>query len=558
MDNKLNEGELLVNRVKLLMGYDMSKTLNENTQYIFEQPDSRFENPQTKEILARGEQQILQRSAEEKSKKYPNWCKYPDKALGIPKNPEGVEGEDAILVDKETGKRFCYYPSPSNQKMGDINSVPIPEDSKIYFWDIEGISDTVNKFVKKHPKEDKKLLISNLSKVFPIGSVRQFSIGDEVYIGYVIKTEGTNLWRFGYYRNLKTKEPYTPPEWVDKRSDYQRFVDDYGFAIQIAAALGTAIAGMLTGGAAWVLYAEIALEAGLGAAVGFRELEKGENVSAALSFITGALPMLKLSKMFRGIPEGVFTELSEKLSKAGLTKSSNVEDYVKFYNGLSESEQLVMSKLLTQDEVTKNLLLKELKTAVSDDLPKIIIKELKNMVKSKPELLKSISFFNKLWARELSTNAFFILLGILVNAAWGDVLNSEDLEKLKGVYINIPEELQKEMAFNLLSNDAEVLKKLPQTESVKKIETFTKLNKKGKSWGKYYNTVMKDSIQEAGGVYTELPEDENKAVDNKKGSLEDEKKLRKEGFIPESELKNENTVYDYTQVNGVNWFKIKR
>jgi hypothetical protein len=49
--------------------------------------------------------------------------------------------------------------SLKNQKMGDINSVPIPEDSKIYFWDIEGISDTVNKFVKKHPKEDKKILI---------------------------------------------------------------------------------------------------------------------------------------------------------------------------------------------------------------------------------------------------------------------------------------------------------------------------------------------------------------------------------------------------------------
>jgi hypothetical protein len=69
---------------------------------------------------------------------------------------------------------------------------------------------------------------------------------------------------------------------------------------------------------------------------------------------------------------------------------------------------------------------------------------------------------------------------------------------------------------------------------------------------------MKDSIQEAGGVYTELPEDVNKPVDNKKGSLEDEKKLRKEGFIPESELKNEQTVYDYTKLNGVDWFKIKR
>ena len=558
MDNKLNEGEVLVNRVKLLMGYDMSKTLNENTQHIFEQPDSRFLNQDTKDILKKGEEQLKQKQAQEELEKYPNWCKYPDKALGIPKNPAGAEGEDAILIDKKTGKRFCYYPSPSNKKMGEISSIPIPEDSPIAFWDVEGISDTVNKFSKDYPKDDKKLLISNLSKVLPIGTVRQFVVGEENYLGYLSRTEGDVLWRFGYYRNSKTKAPYTPPEWVDERSDYQRFVDEYGFAIQITAAVATAIAGLLTGGAAWVLYAEIVIEGGLGLAVGLRELEKGENVSAALSFITGALPMLKLSKMFRGIPNEVFAELSEKLSKAGLTKSSNVEDYVKFYNGLSESEQLVMSKLLTQDEVTRNLLLKELKTAVSDDLPKIIIKELKNMVKTNPELLKSISFFNKLWARELSTNAFFILLGILVNAAWGDVLNSEDLEKLKGVYINIPEELQKEMAFNLLSNDAEVLKKLPQTKTFNSIKTFAKLEEKGKSWGKYVNTVMKDSIQKANGVYTELPDDKHIAVDTKKGSLEDEKKLREEGFIPESELKDGQNFYDLTILNDVYWYKIKR
>jgi hypothetical protein len=217
-----------------------------------------------------------------------------------------------------------------------------------------------------------------------------------------------------------------------------------------------------------------------------------------------------------------------------------------------------MSKLLTQDEVTRNLLLKELKTAVSDDLPKIIIKEFKNMVKSKPELLKNIAFFDKLWARELSANAFFILLGILVNAAWGDVLNSEDLEKLKGVYINIPKELQKEMAFNLLSNDAEVLKKLPQTKSFNSIKTFTKLEEKGKSWGKYYNTVMKDSIEQAKGVWTELPDDKHIAVDNKKGGLEKEKKLREEGFIPESELKDGQSYYDFTKLNDVYWYKIKQ
>jgi hypothetical protein len=555
MDNKLNEGEVLVNRVKLLMGYDMSKTLNENTQNIFEQPESRGLSPEQIQYQYRQKQEEQRK---EELKKYPNWCKYPDKALGIPKNPEGAEGEDAILIDKKTGKRFCFYPSPSNKKNGEIQSIPIPEDSEIIWQDVPYISDFADYLSNKYPKEDKELIITNLSKILPIGTVKGFWVGETYYTLYITRESGSQFWKFSYYRDSKTKKEYETPKWVDKRSDYQRFVDDYGFAIQIAAALGTAIAGMLTGGAAWVLYAEIALEAGLGAAVGFRELEKGENVSAALSFITGALPMLKLSKMFRGIPEGVFTELSKKLSKAGLTKSSNVDDYVKFYNSLSESEQMVMSKLLSQDEVTRNLLLKELKTTVSEGLPKIIIKELENMVKSKPELLKSISFFNKLWARELSTNAFFILLGILVNAAWGDVLNSEDLEKLKGVYINIPEELQKEIAFNLLSNDAEVLKKLPQTKSFNSIKTFTKLDKKSKAWGEYVNTVMKDSIQKANGVYTELPDDKHIAVDNKKGSIEDEQKLRKEGFIPISELKNEDTVYNYTQLNGVDWFKIKK
>ena len=556
MNDKFTLGVESLNRIKYIMEYDSNKTsvenlISEQTAYTnsLERADA---DPFKKDA------EIMVRRAEEKAKQYPNWCRYPDKALGIPKNPEGAEGEDAILIDKKTGKRFCYYPSPSNQKMGEISSIPIPEDSPIAFWDVEGISDTVNKFSKDYPKDDKKLLISNLSKVLPIGTVRQFVVGEENYLGYLSRTEGDVLWRFGYYRNFKTKAPYTPPEWVDERSDYQRFVDDYGFAIQITAALATAAAGFFTGGAAWVLYAEIVIEIGVGAAVGFREIEKGENVSAALSFITGVLPMLKLSKMFRGIPNEVFAELSEKLSKAGLTKSSNVEDYVKFYNGLSESEQIIMNKLLRQDDVTKNLLLKELKTSLSDDLPKIMIKEFENMIKTNPELLKSISFFNRLWVRELSTNALFVLLGITVNAAWGDVLNSEDLEKLKGIYQNIPEELQKEMAFNLFSNDAEVLKKLPQTESVKKIESFTNLNKKGKSWGKYYNTVMKDSIQEAGGVYKELPEDENKSADNKKGSVEDEKKLRKEGFIPFSELKNEQTVYDYTKLNGVDWFKVNR
>lgn len=492
MDNQLNEGQLLISRVKLLMGYDMSKTLNENVQTILEQPDSRFDTQTTKDIIKKGEEQLKQRQAQEESNKYPNWCKYPDKTLPYPKNPEGAEGDDAIL--KTTGgTRFCLYQSPSRTQEGKIESIPIPENSEIVFWSIPEISRFVDLLTKKYPKTDKELTISNLSAILPVDTVQGFYVGDDYYSSYITRKSDTNIWKFGYYRNSKTKKPYTPPEWVDERSDYQRFVDDYGFAIQIAAALGTAIAGMLTGGAAWVLYAEILIEGGLGLAVGLRDLEKGDNVSSALSFITGFLPMLKLSKVFRGIPNGVFTELSEKLSKAGLTDSSNVNDYVKFYNGLSEPEKMVMSKLLSQDEITRNALLKELKTTISNDLPKLIIKEFRDMIKKNPELLKDIKFFEKLWVRELSTNLSVGVIALLTELGFGDQLNNKD-EKLDGVYQKIPKSLQKELSYNLLNNPkfaGKIVDNVSEKVNKQYLDELT-------------HSDIKDSVESTGGNYTEI------------------------------------------------------
>ena len=472
---------------------------------------------------------------------YPNYCSYPENAILPAKNSAGVSGEEALI------KGFCFY----------LPGIYLPVDSKITFWDIPAISRAVDKHLLKHPEENKETIIQNFTKVFPIGSVFSFYIKNEKYNPWITLPEGSLSWKImGWYRKGDNK-PYQQPKWIDERNEYQRFIDDYGFAIQISAAVATAVAGALTGGAAWVLTAEILVEAGLGIVVGLRELEKGENVSATLSFITGFLPMLKLSKYFRGIPESEFTLLSKNLAGAGLTKSSTVEDYVKFYNSLPESQQKILSKLLTQDETTRNLILKDLKTAMSEELPELIIKEFKGLAKANPELLKSIPFFEKLWVRELSTNSFFIVLGIIVNAAFGDILNAEDLEKLKGFYSEVPEQLKKEVAYNLISN-AEVLPKLTTTESFKKIEGIAKLDKKGGAWALWFNTRFKDSIQEAGGKYTELPDNKEKGIQNKSGNRRDEKELRKLGFIPSDELTDEQEVDNFTQLNGVDWFKIKK
>ena len=524
----------------------MNKTATENVLYeqtqnnknsfsLQNQPSGK--KPTNTKGMIPGFEPIKYYETQEDKPQYPNYCKYPKNTILPPKNSAGLSGEDALI------EGFCYY-SPG---------IFIPYDSEIEFWDVPLISSFADNISSKY-NENKKTLIQNFSKIFPIGSVSSFNIGGNKYQTWVTKPYGGE-WKFkGYYRKGDRK-PYKQPEWVDERNEYQKFVDSYGFAIQITAALATAVAGAMTGGALWVLYAEILIEGGLGVAIGLREIEKGQNVSAALSFITGVLPLLKISRSFRGIPSEEFTQLSKELKNAGLTSSSDVSKYIEFYNGLTPNQQKIMSKLLSQDDITKNVLLKELKIAMSDELPKLIVKEFKIMVEKNPELLKSISFFEKLWVRELSTNSFFIVLGVLVNTIWGNILNAKDLEKLKGVYSVVPEDLKKEIAFNLMSN-AEILPKLIKTKSFKSIEKFAELDKKADSWSKWFNTKFKDSIQEAEGNYTELPENKDKAVENQVGSTMSEDELRKLGYVQMSELEDNIVVYDYKKINGVDWFKV--
>jgi hypothetical protein len=297
MNDKLDQGIKSLEKIKLFMNYSLNKTLSEN---ITEQ-----ENIKTKSDLMYQEWEKEQRAEKEKNKTaWKKRCRYPDKAMLPPKNKAGVEGKDALIDG------FCYYPAPS--KNG-VSGIYIPEDSEISWWTVEKISYAVDQHLKENPKENRKEFIKNFSQIFPLGTVLSFKVKKSRYGSRITFNKATGLWEFKYFYNKSTNMPYQQPEWVDERTKYQKFVDEYGFAIQMTAALATAIAGMMTGGAAWVLYAEIALEGGLGLAVGLRDMEKGENVGAALSFITGVLPMLKLVKEFTGIPRKAFTELSEEL-----------------------------------------------------------------------------------------------------------------------------------------------------------------------------------------------------------------------------------------------------
>jgi ribosomal protein S17E len=533
--NEIRDKSNYINKIRLLMEYDLKLT---NTENILEQS-----------VIGAPNNGALVPSETEKNvdNEYPKYCDYPDKAILPGSVVEGVSGEDALIDG------FCFYPTPSDNQDGKTKGIFIPSGSKINFYDVPSISTATDFFVKKHPEEKKEKILNQFSAILPIGTVSSFITPNNTrYSTWVTKLNNVvGGWTFKGYYNAD-KKPYVGPKWVDKRNDYQRFIDEHGFALQIGLSLATALAGVFTGGAAWVIYAEIVLEGSLGIAVGLREVEKGENVSAALSFVTGLLPMLKLSKMFRGIPESAFKELSEELAASNLKRTS---DYVSFYNKLTPEKQMIMSKLLKQDDLTKGLIKKEIQSLVSSkELPNIIMKGFQKMVKENPKLLKSIDFFERLWVRELSSNLSAGIIGLLSNVYFDKQLNVQDREKLDSVFSVIPDSLKKELAFNLISN-GEVAKEVinsPQMKSI--IDTASKSY--GKDMAAYVNTKLKEAFEKNGKPYTELPEDSTKPIENKIVPKITEDELRKKGFILYSELKNGQDFYDYIRINNNGWVKI--
>jgi hypothetical protein len=65
MNNKytINEGNDTLKRVRLMMQYQLGKTLNENIEVISEQPDSKFDTPETKSILRKGQEELDKKQA---------------------------------------------------------------------------------------------------------------------------------------------------------------------------------------------------------------------------------------------------------------------------------------------------------------------------------------------------------------------------------------------------------------------------------------------------------------------------------------------------------------
>jgi len=396
---------------------------------------------------------------------YPSNCAYPDKA----KMPPDVNGLPGLI------EGYCYYQTPSGGGMH------FPEDAFIKWADQDTYAKAMSRVLKRarergdfqkytgdtyyqpdgSPWYTEEQVYQDFGKLV-VGAVSNFSLGEDSvrFTGHVRRSSKNPHWRFVGYHSDELGEWYKQPEWVDTRTEYQQFIDEWGLIIQLSLAIVTIV--LTAGGAApaWVFALEVVLEASVGLAVGLRELQKGENVSAGISILTGLLPILKGTKMFNGIKAADLSSLSGKLNKANLTTKTTLKEYLKFYDTLTEGEKTLLTILTKRDEyLTESL--RVLNNV--DDVTKAVILDL---AKNSPEVLKTVPFMKRLWVRELSANVGVGILGWIVNSLWGKQLNDAEKQSIEWVFVKYPE-LQMELIYNIINNPENIGEYTEVTEELK-------------------------------------------------------------------------------------------
>lgn len=159
----------------------------------------------------------------------------------------------------------------------------------------------------------------------------------------------TYLKPVGYFSD--NDEEYETPNSGDLRSGFDRFIDDWGTTIQIVGAIGFAVAGAFTGGAAWALAGELIVELSLASALAYRALEEENSWGAGMELLFGMLPFLKLSKQFVGISDEVFQSLGSKWSQISNAKNMTQKQLGEFWVSLTDEEAKAFAKIIRQEDV---------------------------------------------------------------------------------------------------------------------------------------------------------------------------------------------------------------
>jgi len=266
---KNSEKNIALERIKLLMRYSTKETYTENLNKINEQEtgytmqlDRQYGDP---DWVEKKSQERFKAQQEEIARTYPNYCKYKEKTVIPRKNEYGLKGKDAIVPQccaysmpgegcdsykklKKTTLAGTNYSFLEKEKANYEAYILLPISAQtIWFYDSpqDYINSLETLFDNLTPKEqaliDKELVLRQLAELIPRGSVRGFVNGGITYNATVcfsplIVNKYFEFIGFKGYQNNKG-EFYEYPVQKDERTEYQKFIDDWGTVLQITLAV---------------------------------------------------------------------------------------------------------------------------------------------------------------------------------------------------------------------------------------------------------------------------------------------------------------------------------
>ena len=431
------EKKLIIEDILLKMNYDLSKTLTENKDFINEQAIGYEQS-----LDRKAEQELSQASEKAEIQLRPGEVDVSNEYMKVP-------GHWALA----TPYGYVWVPEGTKYKLFTGN---VEEDNKIFDWSSINTEFKKNGFpcVGKVTPDivSKQLLKKGTCRVFWLPT------GERYYFWWKVN-EFCQLSATGYL-NTEDNSWYKSPKVIDTRNSWQKFLDEHGLAFQIIGSLAVAIIGTVaTAGlgapASWAIALEILGELAINVPVGLREIEKGENISASISFLFAVLPLIKTAAGLGKISNEMAKNLSEKLAKENITNNAEMTTFIKT---LSKPEQEAMNIMLKQDP--KNLI------KVTENT---LNNEVTNWLKTnRKELLGKLPLTKREWAKSLGVDILTTTPLMVYKVFYGKPLKAEEARKLNGFILSFPKESQEQVVAQLVNDPKLIEQAINNPDETKK------------------------------------------------------------------------------------------
>jgi len=419
---------------------------------------------------------------EDKSKEYPNYCKYPEYAVepGSDDAKSSATGVD-LLIDG-----FCLYRQPSEYETEYTRSgiwLPFTSDTRAVFCNENTYLEMYSNIIKQKESESAKLILKNLDKQSILEQLQQLWVPGTVYrfsidgVNYQpAYSYAVDLYRIvfaGYYAEgrVSKETKYINPTWDDTRSEAQRIFDDWSTTIGfVAMAIGIGISFYFTGPAA--IIAEMIFNLSVATPFIIRNTQKGEYTSATIDFISAWIPLLRLSPKYKGFTSQEFKELVELMSGKGdeLLRSNNTK-LTSIYDNLSDRQKKLLYQLLNEDEYHLQKMVKQIAKDNPEEFEKFVLNELKNISKTNPSQFGKKAFWDSLFGKELQVGGGELILGMFGPMALGWAFDAEDKEVLDGLELSIPDRYKPDVAVMLYGLGENPMKSfIKNKEAMKEVE----------------------------------------------------------------------------------------